>query len=141
MSLVEGLQAELRDWADRVVRQAEAALLDDLEQRVPVSDGSGDGAGAPGSTVRDQRQVDDTDLGFTVTYPGDVPNYLDEGTEPHTIPGNPLLAFDWGGQRVIVHSVNHPGSTKDVGWWSEFMVQETWTAALEGAASVNDLAG
>lgn len=54
----------------------------------------------------------------TLIFTEDYASYLDEGTGPHTITGNPLLAFEWGGQTVIVHSVQHPGSTKWVGWFS-----------------------
>lgn len=36
-----------------------------------------------------------------------------EGTEPHTITGNPLLVFWWGkvGRVVAFPKVNHPGTT------------------------------
>lgn len=37
-----------------------------------------------------------------------ISRYLEYGTEPHTIPGNPL-AFDWEGEDVFFQSVEHPG--------------------------------
>lgn len=38
--------------------------------------------------------------------------WITSGTRPHTITGNPYLAFFWEkvGRFVIVHSVNHPGT-------------------------------
>lgn len=39
--------------------------------------------------------------------------YVHEGTRPHPISGNPLLAFHWQriGQFVVLPHVNHPGTT------------------------------
>lgn len=37
-------------------------------------------------------------------------SYLEEGTPPHLIPGNPFLAFEWRGERVFFRYVNHPGT-------------------------------
>ncbi len=36
--------------------------------------------------------------------------FLEDGTRPHKIQGNPLLAFTIGGRKVVVRSVNHPGT-------------------------------
>jgi hypothetical protein len=57
--------------------------------------------------------------------------YTDEGTGPHVIEGNPLLVFEWGGRTVFFRSVNHPGSTKHVGWFSERVVGK-WGDAIAG---------
>lgn len=45
---------------------------------------------------------------------GLLPKYLEEGTAPHQILGNPILAFDWengpsGPGTYFFRSVNHPG--------------------------------
>ena len=39
--------------------------------------------------------------------------YTDAGTEPHEIPGNPLLYFYWDklGEFMVLPVVNHPGTT------------------------------
>ena len=36
--------------------------------------------------------------------------YVHHGTAPHTIRGNPYLAFSWKGQNVVFRSVWHPGT-------------------------------
>jgi len=41
-----------------------------------------------------------------------LPTYLEEGTRPHEIIGNPVLAFPWdklGGATAFFRKVNHPG--------------------------------
>lgn len=70
----------------------------------------------------------------TLTFTEDYASYLDEGTGPHTITGNPLLAFQWGGQTVIVHSVQHPGSTKNVGWFTDRATDDAmWSDFVQAA--------
>ena len=69
-------------------------------------------------------------LRFTEEYA----SYLDTGTGPHRIEGNPLLAFEWGGTTVIVRSVNHPGSTKWKGWFTDRAGDEQlWSLAVQSA--------
>lgn len=41
-----------------------------------------------------------------ISYLKDVEN----DTPPHKIEGNPLLAFEWNGRMMILHSVQHPGT-------------------------------
>ena len=36
--------------------------------------------------------------------------YVDEGTRPHIITGNPFLAFQINGATIITRSVKHPGT-------------------------------
>jgi hypothetical protein len=72
----------------------------------------------------------------TIKFTADYASYLDEGTGPHEIVGNPLLAFDWGGTTVIVHSVQHPGSTKNVDWFSGPALDESaWALAVQEVLS------
>jgi hypothetical protein len=40
-------------------------------------------------------------------------SYVDGGTAPHEIRGNPLLTFKIGAQWVSVHGVHHPGTKPD----------------------------
>ena len=109
---VTGLITALADQVVPITDDAAQAMERDIALSAPVDTGAlsrsgnvvttGDGSGAVA----------------TLTFDEDYASYLDEGTGLHTITGNPLLAFEWGGQTVIVHSVQHPGSTKWVGWFS-----------------------
>lgn len=36
--------------------------------------------------------------------------FVHQGTQPHPIYGNPVLAFEWNGEMVFFRSVMHPGS-------------------------------
>lgn len=63
-------------------------------------------------------------------------SFQDEGTGPHPIHGNPLLAFDGGfGQTVIVRSVQHPGSTVRKGWFSDKAEDDSLWGTLAQAAT------
>ena len=47
--------------------------------------------------------------------------WVHQGTHPHIIQGNPLLAFNWaknGGRLTIVHFVHHPGTRPQPWLWS-----------------------
>lgn len=50
--------------------------------------------------------------GYDVTSNAPYSVFVHEGTKPHKIEGNPLLAFFWPkvGQFVFLRSVNHPGT-------------------------------
>jgi len=37
-------------------------------------------------------------------------SFVEEGTPPHFIAGNPTLAFQWKGEQMFLRYVNHPGS-------------------------------
>lgn len=51
-------------------------------------------------------------VGFTAGGRKPLSDWIRFGTRPHTIMGRPLLAFYWEavGERVVVHSVQHPGT-------------------------------
>lgn len=114
---VTGLLALVDEWAvqvgdvcaqelENIVRDA-APVGETGELRDSVSaEASG---GAPVVTVH-------------IEASSDHASYTDEGTPPHKIEGNPLLAFDWpkAGKFMIVHSVNHPG-TPAQRWFEEPM--------------------
>lgn len=65
-------------------------------------------------------------------------SFVDEGTSPHPIEGNPLLAFQWGGVQVIVHSVNHPG-TEAQPYWSDTVTEVQWLDAVSQAIDATPL--
>jgi hypothetical protein len=70
----------------------------------------------------------------TIKFTEDYASYQDEGTGPHDIFGNPYLAFQVGGQTVIVHHVSHPGSTKNKGWFTDRAGDESlWALACQAA--------
>lgn len=50
--------------------------------------------------------------GYDVTSNAPYSIFVIKGTRPHTITGNPLLAFFWPklGQNVVFRSVKHPGT-------------------------------
>ena len=127
MSLRDQLTARITQHAQDVVEAAQQQILDDLDEIVPVNTGA----------LRDSRIVREdtgpTNAGFEVNYPLDYAEFTDTGTNPHEIRGNPLLAFDFGGSRVIVRSVQHPGTPATL-WWTNIMNQEWWALTLRLAA-------
>lgn len=127
-----GLRLAVIDAAPLICEEAARLRESDLAASAPIDTGA---LSMSGSVT-----VQGTGDGAvaTVKFTADYASYLDEGTGPHVIEGNPLLAFDWGGTRVIVHSVNHPGSTKWKGWFTDRAGDEQlWAlacqAALDGA--------
>lgn len=103
------LRQQLTSSALPIVDSAGHALERDIAGSAPVVTGEFSQSG----------QVDSSDFGTgaraTVTFTAEHASFLDEGTGPHRIEGNPLLAFDVGGQTIVVRSVNHPGSVKHKG--------------------------
>lgn len=123
--------------------EAELRLLDAV---VPIGDGPGH-AGEGGQRLVDSRQVESNGpLSTTIRYPGVVANYLDAGTGPHIIRprAGRALAFVWPGgppalaanraqSFFVLDHVNHPGSTKHVGWWSRYVAEDVWARLLADA--------
>ena len=122
---------EVRRWGETVHVRAVEELAADLDRVVPEDTGR----------LRFSQQVIHRGPGrSTIVYdarPEDggesYASFTDEGTEPHEIRGNPLLAFVWDGQLVIVHSVQHPGTT-GTQWWSDRVDDRGWDEALNSAA-------
>lgn len=127
MSLAAQLQHVVNNRAVQVFTQAEQSLLSDLDSDVPFKTGK----------LKRSRQssasFSTTRASVTVTYPPDYAKFTDEGTRPHKIVGRPLLAFQWRGKLVIVHSVNHPG-TKGTRWWTKRANESSWRNFLQRAA-------
>lgn len=131
------LVAAVREWAERVHAAAVEEIAAELDVRVP--------RGPHGDTDRGEPALADSvevlrvdDLTTQIAYTAEHASYTDEGTSPHEIRGNPLLAFEWQGQLVIVHSVQHPG-TEGTRWWSDVMTDERWSEALQNAADTTTL--
>lgn len=131
MADTSATKARVETWARKVFREAVDSMGAKDTRDVPRK--SGDLAATRRLTV------DDANLRASVEYPGDLPNYLEDGTGPHRIDGNPLLVFDWpkAGGVVYLRHVNHPGSRKHVGWFSDTWNDEAFGLFLEfGAARV-----
>lgn len=56
-----------------------------------------------------QSRVDPADV-LTITASAPHSSYIESGTRPHVIRGNPVLVFDWKGQTRFFTFVNHPGT-------------------------------
>lgn len=75
----------------------------------------------------------------TIESQREYSSYVDEGTRPHPIAGNPYLAFEWGGVQVVVRSVDHPG-TDATNFWSDTVTEEQWLDACSAAIDATPLA-
>lgn len=137
---VSDLTDAIQAWANRSAGQALDGMRQLSREHAPYG-ASEDGH--PGPHLVDTEEANVLEEGEIwvgeLAYTAEHASYLDEGTGPHTIEGNPLLAFHWGGQQVIVHSVQHPGSTMHVGWFSNTVTDESWAAELETAMDAESL--
>lgn len=125
-------QAFTRDvtqWSLEVFAEAVEEILDTLDDACP----EGPDRARTGPRLKDTREVRIGPDRVEIAYLAEHASYTDEGTDPHRIHGNPLLAFDIGGETVIVHYVDHPG-TDGTRWWTDTMTDASWQDALEGAA-------
>lgn len=140
----------LKDRIERVAEAAVSAAVDAecrlLDAVIPIGDGPGH-AGENGQHLRDTRVVESAGrLATVIRYPGLIANYLDAGTGPHVIRprsgralafvwplGPPALAANKAQRFFVLDHVNHPGSTKHVGWWSQCVNAEVWSRLLGDA--------
>lgn len=114
---VSGAQDVIRQRFAQLADDAFQALLLDLNEKAPRSDVDHDHM----ADLIELTASEDTDTSVsrTIHSPADYSSFVDEGTGPHRIDGNPLLAFTASdGTRVVVRYVNHPGTTR-TGWWSD----------------------
>lgn len=79
-------------------------------------------------------------VSILVDSPAEASSWTDEGTDPHRIEGNPLLAFDWPagptGGLWIGHGVNHPGNPAQ-NWFGDPMPDYFQTALNIAESSVS----
>lgn len=130
MANTASLQRDVQRWAEECFEEAVLEMAAELDRVVPV--GQTTRLGRP--ALRDTQQVTVAGTQAKIRYTAEHASFTDEGTVAHPIRGNPLLAFDWNGERVIVHSVNHPG-TQGTRWWSDTMTDLGFQEALDSAAS------
>jgi hypothetical protein len=127
---VSGLTAAILDAATPICEEAAQLMGNDIDLTAPVDEGE----------LVASRQIDTQPSGSgavsTLRYTAEHASFQDEGTGPHTIEGNPLLSFNWNGQQVIVHSVEHPGSVKNKGWFSDKANDESlWQLQVQAVLS------
>lgn len=133
---VSSLRAAVVERYQAVHAEAVTILEDRLDAVVP------DSGKASIEKLRESRTVVDTStdtvLGAQLTYLGPKADWTQYGTEAHPIdatPGGPALHFYWPkiGREIWTRHVNHPGSTKHVGWFSKIL--DTWPDALREAVA------
>lgn len=124
------LRLAISDAALPIIEDAGRALERELAAAAPIDTGelsqSGEVTAQPAGTG----------ASASVTFTAEHASFLDSGTGPHEITGNPFLAFDVGGQTVVVRSVQHPGSTKHRGWFSD-RVRDSGPVLLQTAADTH----
>ncbi len=124
MADVSGLLVELENLATQAFVDAQQAFIELLIEAAPRKTGA----------LAESFRASVGSTGVVVT--GEIWNtqqyasYVDEGTAPHEIQGNPLLAFDFGGTTVIVHSVQHPGTDPDP-FWTDHVTDDQWAFLLQ----------
>lgn len=121
------LRQELIAAAFPIIDDAAHSVERDLAASAPTDTGEMSQSGEVSTSAAG------TGATASVTFTADHASFQDEGTGPHTIQGSPFLAFEIGGQTVIVRSVQHPGSTKNRGWFTD-RFNELAEPALQAAA-------
>lgn len=106
-----------------VGRQAAAIM----RRTAPRSDG-------PGPHLADNidsKLVPSGQKGYDVQVSANVPHaiFVAKGTGPHRIDGNPVLSFEWHGDRVFFRHVNHPGTKPN-----RFMLEAVRQLGLDARA-------
>lgn len=123
------LRSALEDWAEEVHRAAFDEFADESVDQAPVGSGDREGVALRDSQERVRFDGLTAELAFTAEHA----SWTDEGTAPHRIDGNPLLAFEVDGETVIVRFVDHPG-TDGTQWWTNFVTDTNWAAYVQDAA-------
>jgi hypothetical protein len=126
---------DLRDAIRERGREIRDGAMDALERKI-LDDAPVGETGA----LRESVKVSPFDAGDVMGCEAEVgvdyAEYVDEGTRPHPIYGNPWLAFEVGGQKVILRAdrtpVQHPG-TQPTRFFSDNTNDQAWHDFLEQA--------
>lgn len=88
-----------------------------------------DGPGPHLADNIDSKLVPSGRKGYDVQVTANVPHamFVVRGTQAHRIEGNPILSFEWHGDRVFFRHVNHPGTRAN-----NFMLQALRQVGLDG---------
>lgn len=115
----------LHDLIETYAAEVGQVVRDELE--ATIKDAAPVGQSETAGQLRDSVNVDYTVGAGTIFWhveaTADEASYTDEGTDPHRIEGNPILAFSWparGGGVFFFRAVNHPG-TPAQHWFGEPM--------------------
>jgi hypothetical protein len=123
----------IAEYGRRIVPLLQRRVLDELTDAAPKR------TGALARSVR--VSGDSTPQTVTINVETDVEyaGWMDTGTRPHPIVGNPYLAFYWEkiGRFVVLRRVSHPGTPR-TGWWTDTLAR--WPEmAREVAGSIGDV--
>lgn len=125
------LRQRIIDGAARAVDRATEALRDELQYDAPYRSGD-----TYRGITAELGQGDATRPSATIRSATPQGNWVNDGTPPHVIFGNPLR-FVVGGAVVFARKVNHPG-TSPTHWWDNPVsfwptrVREQFPAAWDG---------
>lgn len=119
------LSASVQEWVNEAAADAIDALGEELRELAPVGEGDHDGPRLNETLEVTVLTIGGGEFHGQIAFTAEHASYTDEGTDPHIIEGNPLLAFEWEGRLVIVRSVNHPGYA-GTGWFTENCTDERW---------------
>lgn len=124
---VSGLERLVRQQAEKTAAGAARELAQDLQASAPVLTGETKAkttvrrVGASPSTIRYRAEAQTPQAVFT-----------DRGTRPHIIRPRraSVLRFTVAGRVVYARKVNHPGSRKHRGWFSDRVTPLRWAILI-----------
>lgn len=125
------LRAAVAELGLQAFQLAQADLFTDTEDKAAGHHVTGE---MEASGHADLFTANDSEVSGAITYDAPQAAFTDEGTAPHVIEGNPLLAFNVGGLTIIVPRVDHPGYAGDQ-WFSDTVTDDNWQAKLSDAAA------
>jgi len=89
----------------RFIRNTANRFQTQVNRETPVDTGEFKGKHQIKTRVR---SVNDAGFTFSAVHP--LSTWIRQGTEAHTITGNPFLVFNKGGRKWVVRQVQHPGT-------------------------------
>jgi len=117
------------DLGRKIVELAEPELLEERKKSAPAVDKK-----LIPASIRSAGTINRSPTARSIVLVQDeagahYAKWLEFGTGPHVIkPKSPSGVLSWipggGGDRLFAKSVNHPGSVKHKGWWSEWGDEE-----------------
>ena len=124
MANLDFMRDRIRRGSEQRIRRAAPRLEQRLKAEAPVADGGG-------GAMRDATTATARGLSVEVRVAVPYASFVVEGTPPHPIQGNPILAFPWpriGPGTFFFRNVQHPGTTAN-DWYHP--VIDDWSNILE----------